>query len=321
MGACRPSPSEAKSKNPPVPGNSEAYNGRAMRLLIKFNLILIVVFGSGVLLAGYRARNYLQETAHDQVLQQARLMLGSASAMRTYTSKQVGPLLEQHQKQINTFLPQTIPFFAATEAFNYLHADYPDYAYKEATLNPTNLRDRAADWESDVIQSFRTHPEEREFSGERDTPAGRALFLAKPITVATPCLECHGMWHDAPPALIRVYGKDNGFGWNAGDTIGAQIISVPMSVPLGIADRAFRTLVLSLGGISLATLLLLDLAIFFIVIRPVTKLSKAADQISKGDLSVPELPTKGSDEIAQLAQSFNRMYLSLVKAIRMLESQ
>jgi len=290
-----------------------------MRLLIKFNLILILVFGSGMAAAGYFARDFLQNSAHEQVLQQARLMMGSAGAMRTYTTKQVGPLLQEHQKQINTFLPQTVPAYSATEAFNYLHVGYPDYTYKEATLNPTNLRDRAVDWESDVIQIFRTHAEQKEFSGERDTPAGKSLFLAKPIVVVGPCLQCHNTWRDAPAAMVRVYGKDNGFDWKMGDTVGAQIISVPMSVPLGIADRAFRSLMLSLGGISLATLLLLDLAIVLIVIRPVTKLSKAADEISKGDLNVPELTARGSDEIAQLAQSFNRMYLSLVKAIRMLE--
>jgi HAMP domain-containing protein len=292
-----------------------------MRLLVKFNLILILVFGSGMAAAAYFARDFLEQTAHEQVLQQARLMMGSASAMRTYTSKQVGPLLQQHQTQVNTFLAQTVPAYAATEAFNYLHGDYPDYMYKEATLNPTNLRDRAVDWESDVIQIFRTHPEQKEFSGERDTPSGRALFLAKPIVPGGPCLECHNTWRQAPVALVRIYGKNNGFDWKMGDTVGAQIISVPMSVPLGIADRAFRSLMFSLVGVSLATLLLLDLAIVLIVIRPVTRLSKAADQISKGDLSVPELEVKGADEISQLAQSFNRMYLSLVKAIRMLESQ
>jgi HAMP domain-containing protein len=292
-----------------------------MRLLVKFNLILILVFGSGMAAAAYFARDFLEQTAHEQVLQQARLMMGSASAMRTYTSKQVGPLLQQHQTQVNTFLAQTVPAYAATEAFNYLHGDYPDYIYKEATLNPTNLRDRAVDWESDVIQIFRTHPEQKEFSGERDTPSGRALFLAKPIVAGGPCLECHNTWRQAPVALVRIYGKNNGFDWKMGDTVGAQIISVPMSVPLGIADRAFRSLMFSLVGVSLATLLLLDLAIVLIVIRPVTRLSKAADQISKGDLSVPELEVKGADEISQLAQSFNRMYLSLVKAIRMLESQ
>jgi protein-histidine pros-kinase len=168
---------------------------------------------------------------------------------------------------------------------------------------------------------FRTHPEQKEFSGERDTPVGPALYIAKPIVAVGPCLRCHNTWQEAPPAMVRVYGKDNGFDWKMGDTVGAQIISVPMSVPLGIADRAFRSLIFSLGGIALATLLLLDIAIVMIVIRPVTRLSKAADQISTGDLSVPELAIKGSDEIAQLAQSFNRMYLSLVKAIRMLEQQ
>lgn len=292
-----------------------------MRLLLKFNLILIIIFGAATVVAGYLARNFLQQTAHDQVLQQARLMMGSAGAMRTYTTKQVGPLLQEHQKQINSFLAQTVPAYAATESFNYLHGDYPDYTYKEATLNPTNLRDRAVDWEADIIQIFRTHADEKEFTSERDTPAGRALFLAKPIVAAGPCLECHSTWRAAPAAMIRIYGKNNGFDWKMGDTVGAQIISVPMSVPLGIADRAFRSLMLSLGGVFLGTLLLLDLAIVMIVIRPVTRLSVAADQISKGDLNVPELPAKGSDEISQLAQSFNRMYLSLVKAIRMLESQ
>jgi protein-histidine pros-kinase len=292
-----------------------------MRLLIKFNLILILVFGSGVFVAGYFARTFLQQTAHEEVLQQARLMMGSVGAMRTYTSKQVGPLLKQHQAEIDTFLAQSVPAYAATESFNYLRSDYPDYTYKEATLNPTNLRDRAVDWEADVIQIFRTHPDQKEFSGERDTPVGRALFLAKPIVPAGPCLECHNTWHDAPPAMIRIYGKDNGFDWKMGEPVGAQIISVPMSVPLGMADRAFRKLTVSLVEVSLVTLVLLDLAIFFIVIRPVLLLSKTADKISKGDLNVPELPAKGSDEIADLAQSFNRMYLSLVKAIRMLEAQ
>ena len=292
-----------------------------MRLLLKFNLILILVFGAGAAAAGYFARSFLQQTAHDQVLQQARLMMGSAGAMRTYTSKQVGPLLQEHQARINTFLAQTVPAYAATEAFNYLHTDYPDYTYKEATLNPTNLRDRAVDWEADIIQIFRSHPDQKEFSGERDTPAGPSLFLAKPMVAVGPCLQCHSTAEQAPPAMVKVYGRSNGFDWKLGDTVAAQIISVPMSVPLAIADRSFWTLMYSLGGISLATLILLDLAIVMIVIRPVTKLSRAADQISKGDLSVPELDVKGSDEISQLAQSFNRMYLSLVKAIRMLEQQ
>jgi protein-histidine pros-kinase len=94
-----------------------------------------------------------------------------------------------------------------------------------------------------------------------------------------------------------------------------------MSVPLTIADQAVRTLMIYLGGMALATLILLDLAMIMIVIRPVSRLAAAAEQISNGDFNVPEIPVKGSDEISHLAQSFNRMYVSMVKAIRLLESQ
>ena len=120
--------------------------------------------------------------------------------------------------------------------------------------------------------------------------------------------------------MIKIYGTNNGFDWKLGDTIGAQIVSVPMSVPLTIADQAFRTLMIYLGGVALATLILLDLAMVVIVIRPVSRLAAAADEISNGNFNVPEIPVKGSDEISQLARSFNRMYVSLVKAIRLLES-
>jgi protein-histidine pros-kinase len=291
-----------------------------MKLLIKFNLVLIVVFGAGIGIAGYISRNFLERSAREQVLQQARLMMGAAGGMRTYTSEQIGPLLQAHQARIRAFLPQTVPAFSATEVFNYLRSSYTDYTYKEATLNPTNLRDRAVDWEADIIENFRTHAEAKEFSGEREVPGGRALYLARPIVAIGPCLECHSTPSAAPEAMVKLYGTNNGFDWKLGDTVAAQIVSVPMSVPLTIADQAFRTLMIYLGGLALATLILLDLAMVAIVIRPVSRLAAAADEISNGNFNIPEIPVKGSDEISQLAQSFNRMYVSMVKAIRLLES-
>jgi protein-histidine pros-kinase len=290
-----------------------------MRLLLKFNLILILVFGSSVALAGYLSHQFLEKSARSQVLEQARLMMGAAGGMRTYTSEQVGPLLNGLRG--NGFQPQVVPAYSAAEVFAYLRATYPDYSYKEASLNPTNVRDRAADWEADVIQIFRDHPQKQEFSAEREAPAGRVLFLAKPLFVDMSCLQCHSTPDKAPPAMVKIYGADHGFGWNVGEAIAVQLVSVPMAIPLKIADQAFKTLMLSLGGISLLTLIVLDLAVALAVIRPVTRLSSTADRISTGDLNVPEIQVAGSDEIADLARSFNRMYLSLVKAIRMLGSQ
>ncbi len=292
-----------------------------MRILAKFNLILILIFATAVAVTGYIAHGFLDRDARQQVTQQAELMVSAAGGMRTYTADQLDPLLESSEQHADRFIPQTIPFYGATEVFNYLRKTYPAYTYKEAALNPTNPRDRAADWEADIIQGFQNHPNQTQATGERSTPEGESLFLAHPIKVDQSCLECHSEPSVAPKALTAEYGRDNGFNWKVGDVIGAQIVSVPMAVPLAVASHEFKALMFSLGSVFVATLVLLDLALVFVVIRPVSRLSAAADEISKGNLNVPELPASGSDEIAQLARSFNRMYVSLAKAIKMLESE
>ena len=141
----------------------------------------------------------------------------SMRSAREYTTREIKPLLVTQQEHQRSFLPQTVPAFAATWNFGYLRANYPDYAYKEATLNPTNLRDRAVDWEADIINTFRNHPEgEKEVVGERDTPTGRSLYLARPIVADPPCLECHSTPRGEAAAMIGHYGRNNGFGWQPG---------------------------------------------------------------------------------------------------------
>jgi HAMP domain-containing protein len=292
-----------------------------MKLLTKFTFIFLVVFGAGLALSGGVAYRFLRRDAQEQVVQQARLMMQTMLAARAYTTKQVAPLLVTEQAHERGFLAQTVPAYAATESFNYLQQAYPDYAYKEAALNPTNLRDRAVDWEADIINNFRNHTSKNELIGQRDTPTGPSLFLARPLLADAPCLQCHDRARSAPPAMIRHYGSANGFGWKAGDVIGAQIVSVPMSIPLNMADTGFRNLMFSLAGIFLITLILLDVLLYFTVVRPVSRLSTMADQISLGNFGTPELPAGGKDEISLLAASFNRMRRSLEKALHMLDGQ
>ncbi len=107
-----------------------------MRLLFKFNLIFLVVFIAGVLGAGKVSHDLLQSNAKEEVLNHARLTMEKAVAVRTYTNDQIRPLLETQMKY--TFLPQTVPAYSATEVLATLAKNFPDYTYKEATLNPTN---------------------------------------------------------------------------------------------------------------------------------------------------------------------------------------
>ncbi len=290
-----------------------------MKLLTKFNLVLIVFFGAGGLIIAQLAYSFLTQNAREQVLQQAELMMAGARATRDYTSEQIKPLLLKNPEHETNFLPQTVPAFSATTIFNSMRKSYPNYSYREATLNPTNLVDRADDWETDVIRYFADHPGDKKFVGERDSPAGRQLYLARPISVAASCLECHSTPDVAPAAMIKKYGGTNGFGWNLDQIIAAQIVSVPMSVPLSVADNAFHRLIFFLIATFIVTIVALDAALYLLVIRPLHKVSNAADRISKGDTDLPELTVQGRDEIADVTASFNRMHVSLAKALKMLD--
>ena len=290
-----------------------------MKLLLKFNLAFIAVFLIGLALTGFVSRELLVRNAQEEVLQHARFMMEKALAVRAYTSTQVAPLLETQMKY--SFLPQSVPAFSATEVLARLQKAYPDYSYKEATLNPTNPRDRAVEWEVDVISAFRKSADAQEFVGERDTPSGRSLYIARPIKITNEaCLRCHSTVDAAPKTLVEKYGPANGFGWNLNEIVGAQMVSVPMAVPMQRADRAFSVFMALLTAVFVAIGLLLNVMLWWLVIRPVTKLSAIADRVSLGDLQAPSFEAKSSDEIGVLAQSFTRMRKSLVQAMKMLES-
>lgn len=290
-----------------------------MKLLTKFNLVLIVIFGAGGLVIAQLAYSFLRQNARDQVLQQAELMMASAGATRDYTSNQLKPLLLKNPEHETNFLPQTVPAFSATTVFNSMRKSYPNYSYREATLNPTNLVDRADDWETDIIRYFSDHPNDKKFVGERDTPTGRQLYLAKPLAVAPSCMECHSTPDVAPSAMIKKYGSANGFGWNLDQIVAAQIVSVPMSVPMNVADKAFHRLIFFLIATFIVTILALDAGLYLLVIRPLHKVSAAANLISKGETELPELEVHGHDELADVTASFNRMHVSLAKALKMLD--
>lgn len=291
-----------------------------MKLLLKFNLLLVTLVAMALAIVSFIAHSFLIDNARDQVLQQAELMMTSASSTRKYTTDELKPLLLRTMAHDHTFLPQIVPAYGATTTFNHLRKSFPEYTYKEATLNPTNLQDRAADWESDIIENFRNNPEKKELVGERMTPTGPALYVAHPIAAGQSCLECHSTPGVAPKSMIDKYGSANGFGWKLNEVVAAQIVSVPMELPVSIATKAFRTLMIALSATFLAILIAVDLVLYFLILKPVRKLSAVADRVSLGQFEDAELPVRGKDEMAQLTASFNRLFVTVTKALRMLDS-
>jgi len=287
-------------------------------LRTKFNLVLITAFLVGLAVASFLTWQITTEDAKRQMLNEASLIMRSGTAVRGYTSKEINPLISDQMAV--RFLPHSVPSWSAQTVLRDLQKDFPDYSYKEAALNPTNPSDRATNWESDVINAFKRDPKLAEFVGVRDTPTGQFLTFARPFRLADKnCLACHSTPAAAPPTMVDLYGNGNGFGWTLGDVIGAQIVSVPMSVALDRANHSLFAFMAALSAVFLITLIVLNVLLHFFILKPIQRITGLARDVSAGKTDVPEYPVKGKDEIASLGRSFNLMHRSLQNAIRMLE--
>ena len=124
----------------------------------------------------------------------------------------------------------------------------------------------------------------------------------------------------APAAMVKLYGSSNGFGWKLNEIIGAQIVSVPMAVPIERAQKTFTAFMGSLAVVFVAIFVLLNVMLYTMVIRRVTRLAGIADQVSLGNMEAGEFKTRSHDEIGVLTEAMGRMKTSLVQAMKMLET-
>jgi HAMP domain-containing protein len=286
-----------------------------MTILGKVNLLLILIFASSWGITEVYMYRFLMQNARHEVMRQADLMMQGSSATRTYTAERIKPLLDRTPQ----FHPEIVPAFAANTVFQYLRQGaYSDFTYREPSLNPTNPVDRAVDWEADIISTFRNHSGTDRIEGERDTPTGRSLFIARPLRAEESCIECHSVPSAAPKSMLRTYGTARGFGWKLGQVVAARVVSVPMTLPMAAAREAFLRLSVATALVFLVTLGVLDWALYVFVLRPVRRLSAFADRASTGETGMSEIPVAGQDEISRLTASLNRMYISLQKALRLL---
>jgi HAMP domain-containing protein len=287
-------------------------------LRLKFNIILAVCYLLGLSLSIYPFYQISRREAMEQLQSQIDVLRAQALSIRRYTSEEIQPLLAEHSSI--QFLPQTVPSFSAQTAFRNFRGFYPQFFYKEAALNPTNPADLARDWERELIEKLRANPElTKDVSFQ--TIDNRSHYTATyPLVIRDEsCLTCHSTPDRAPTSMVALYGNKNGFGWKLNETIGAQIISVPTDIAEGSIWRNLGLFVGTSSIIFLVLLILLNILLNRYVISPVTRMAKTAEAVSMGDASVAEFEYPGSDEIASLSRSFNRMRRSLDSALKMLE--
>jgi HAMP domain-containing protein len=294
-----------------------------LNLSSKFNVLLLLVFIGAVMLSGVAFSTILSRNVEQQVAGKAALLLQTMLSVREYTLTQINPELAPRLEVEPEFLPQTVPGYSAREVLENLRKspEYSDFFYKEATLNPTNLRDKADAFETDLVEHFRNDANTKELTGYRSSPAGDLFYIARPIAIAQEsCLRCHSTPEAAPKSQLATYGSSNGFGWQLNEVVGTQIISVPAS---GVVDQSRHAFFVFMGIVAAAfaiVLIVINLLLRQAVIQPISRIAKVANEVSMGNMEA-EFQQTSNDEIGKLAAAFNRMKTSLVMAMDMLKGE
>lgn len=288
-----------------------------MRIEFRFGLILAVCFVFGLAIAGYISFTLEFRQARAEVNEKSRVLLETGLALRSYTSKEVAPLVKKLGYE--EFHPQMVPSYGAQTTLGFLRNRFPDYRYREASLNPTNIADRANDWEVTLLQTFQQDAELKELSGEVGAGADKRFYLARPLRMpSTDCLQCHSTPDVAPASMVAKYGA-NGFGWKMGDVIGMQLVEVPV---LGPNTQAMKGLLVTLG--ALTCVFILSLSVFLLLLRRyVTHPLEAITRRTISTSLAPERHETGertplNGQFHDLEQSIGRLRTSLNEALRLL---
>jgi HAMP domain-containing protein len=287
-----------------------------LNLKQKFTILLLIILTFGLSLSGFALSSLLRENAKQDISSTALMLMETMSSVRKYTNTQVNP--ELADKLDTEFLPESVPAYSAREVFEILRQrrEYRDFFYKEATLNPTNLRDKADGFETEIVEKFRNQSGLKEVSGFRSIPSGDIFYIARPLPISEEsCLKCHSTPDVAPQSMINLYGAANGFGWKLNEIVGAQIITVPANDVINKANHSSYVIILIVSTIFIATILLVNFFLNRQVVMPLKRMTRIAEEVSTGHMEV-EFEQMSNDEIGNLAKAFKRMQLSLEMAMK-----
>jgi HAMP domain-containing protein len=291
-----------------------------LSLSTKLNVLLLLIFFAIVIISGSALSLILEGQAQQEIASKAFVLIEAMSSVREYTDTQINPELSPRLDKETRFLPQTVPAYSAREVFDNLRkrGQYSDLFYKEATLNPTNPRDKADKFEATLVERFRKQPDLKQLTGFRSLPSGDIFYVARPLAVTEQsCLQCHSTPEVAPKSQIATYGRENGFGWKLNEIIGTQVISVPASQVMDAAHQLKFWVIGSLIVFFMVAILLINLFLKYTVTRPLKRMAQLSKQVSTGNMS-GEFEHPANDEIGILAASLNRMKISLEMAMNML---
>ena len=291
-----------------------------MSIKWKINLLLLVIgITTSILVSAfnyYEAKNRVFEEA----LRKAEIISSYAMASFKYTKKTMSPLAQKLLGN-DVYHPEIeAGFFVARAIADIFAQSQPGYSFKQACPNPMHIQNVADAQETEIVEFFSENRSVKLKKGVIKKDGERYFYVAKPVVADKKnCIRCHGSRANAPRAVVQKYPGPMGYGYTFNDVVATFITYVPIQKALeGVKSMAFRTVLIGICGIFVIVIVVW-LFIGNSVTNPIARLTRMADEISRGKEINREIKTSSTDEIGSLYEAFDRMRISVIKLVRALK--
>ncbi|MFM8003838.1 MAG: DUF3365 domain-containing protein, partial [Dolichospermum sp.] len=254
----------------------------------------------GIIFTGVVYYNILHRNAENEINTQANLLISTVDAIRKYNADRVTPLLEKQSEE--KMLIEALPSVAAAKVFdiftNVYKDRYGEYSYRNAMINPTNIKDKATENEIKIIEKLNQQYK----PGAKNIAEGYLTMNEKN----------NRYFYTARPIIIQkgVYTDNNGFGWELDKVIGTKIIYVPADKIDKINKQNFLIILGIFMAIFAISISLVNLWLKQHIVRPLNQITQVAEAVSLGDMDA-NFENEYKDEIGRLADAFRRVKTTL----------
>lgn len=282
----------------------------------KIMVILAVVYCVSLVIAITGSYFVLKQETTREAVEKTELFAAVMSANQLYMAQNIRP--EIKDKLPDLYFPEaTVGIQMLVETAELIQEEYPEYIFRVISPNPLNPANLSDDFENQIIKDF-GNDQYDSWEGFIEKKGKNYYATAVPIEARRGCIWCHSTPDVAHPEMVEEYGTESGYGYNLGEIVGARFIYVPTEKAMEQTRKKLTIFVLTLSVLFLIAFLLIDGVIVRSVVRPIEEITSIATEISRGKMD-REFEVTSNDEIKALAEAFNRMKVSLSKAINMIK--
>lgn len=291
---------------------------RQLGLKRRFSVILLIIFIVTLPIITTTLYYFFRENAIREVADKALLTLNSMESVRKYVGKELRPVINKEVPGKFVLEGASGFYILRKVSYNLLEAQ-PDYKYKQASPNPLAPENKADYYEEWLLGQFQKDPKLKELKGMRTDTARPLYYIARPVLAdREECMKCHGDAVLAPQEQIERYGTASGYNYVMGAVVGSNIIYVPASVPISIAQRSTIVVAVVFTALFFVIFGVINLLISRSIILPIERFVRIADQVSKGKFD-NEFKIDTDDELKTLADAFSRLKTSILMMMDMMK--